>query len=302
MKQQITLGFTLIAYALCSNFALAIGETETNNSFLTRNVFAPGTFVVNGELTPAIDLTQLTPDFTFTDTLDDGAKVSSYSRSGLSLGTPFFAALDNSTNEIDTLLGLFDENDSLIAANDDDSPFGTGLASALGGQVNPDGSINIKVTGVGDENFTGLHDEVGRFDLNIYLGFDRIADVDFFSFTGLTPGVQMTAKITSADFDTTLGLFDDNGILIDWDDDNDDSVVGDLEVLSLLLATVPETGTLNFAVSGYPDLDFVAGSIFEFGQYQLTITQVPIPAAVWLFAGGLLGLIGLGNRNRLNSY
>ena len=43
-------------------------------------------------------------------------------------------------------------------------------------------------------------------------------DVDFFSFSDLAAGDLFFAEITSGDFDTVLGLFDDVGTLIDDDD------------------------------------------------------------------------------------
>lgn len=294
MKLQTKLGVALIAYALSANFASAASETEGNNDFASRNIFAPGTFVVDGELTPLYDLSSLTPDFSYQDTLSANQTLS-FSESGLSSGTPFFAAIDNTASGVDTLLGVFDESNFLLDYNDDGSPLGNELGSIIGNQVNNDGSINLKVTGFNDSNFDGSHTLAGDFALNIYLGFDAIGEVDYLSFTGLTPGAQMKAEITSADFDTTLGLFDDTGNLIASDDD------GGQDTLSLLIATVSSNGVLNFAVSGYPDFDFASGSNNQFGQYQLTLTAVPLPAAVWLFGSGLLGLMGLGNRNHRNA-
>lgn len=293
MKLQKKLGITLIAYALCTHLASAASETEGNNDFASRTIFAPGTFVVDGELTPTTDLSLLTPDFTFHDTLA-ASQIISHLISGQSPDTSFFAAIDNSTSNVDTYLGVFNNTNIQIAGNDDGSPLGGRLGSAIGSQVNSDGTINLQITGCCDD-FAGTHNESGAFNLNVYLGFDSIGEVDFFSFTGLTPGAQMKAKITSADFDTTLGWFDDNGFLIASDDD------GGQEILSQLIATVSNDGVLNFAVSGYPDFDFITGSHNKFGQYQLTLTAVPVPAAVWLFGSGLVGLMGLGNRNRRNA-
>ena len=292
MKLQKRLGVALIAYALCANFALAANETEGNNDFSTRNIFAPGTFVVDGELTP-FDFTSLTPDFSSSYTLVEN-QVISHSELGQVAGRSFFAAIDNTASGVDTMLGVFDGNPTtpaLISSDDDGSPLGDGFASALEGQVNSDGSINLKVTGYGDDTFAGLHTESGEFDLNIYFDLTSTGDIDFLSFTGLTPGALMRAEITSASFDTILGSFEDNGNFIDSDDD------GGLGNLSLLLATVSSNGTLNFAVSGYDDFGFT-GLHPQSGQYQLTLTAVPVPAAVWLFGSGVLGLMGLGNRNR----
>lgn len=37
------------------------------------------------------------------------------------------------------------------------------------------------------------------------------------------------------------------------------------------------------------------------GQLTLTVSAVPVPAAVWLFGSGLLGLVGYSKRNRANA-
>lgn len=294
------LSFAIMTCSLCSNLAFAATETENNNSFASRNILAAGVRVVDGEIPASsiVDLNSLTPDYSYQDSLSPD-QIISHSISGHSPSTPFIAAVDNGTSGVDTILGAYDQNNVLVGSNDDSSPLGDGnplgdgVGSALGGQVNSDGTINLQVTGFPDDDFAGSHDESGDFDLNVYLGVDAIGDVDYFSFTGLQPGAQMKAQITNADFDTTLGLFDNAGNLISSSDDIDD-----LNILSSLIATVDTTGAINLAVSGYPDTDFKLGSSSEFGQYQLALTAVPVPAAVWLFGSGLLGLVGFGRHTR----
>lgn len=290
VKKSLFSGAVIIAYSLFSNIVLADFETESNNNFASRNTFGPGVLIVNGSLEAINDLSQLTPDFTFTGPLQSGL-TNFHTQPSLTAGTLFFGAIDNSASGVDTFLGTFDEFDSLIDTNDDGSPFGDGLADALGGTVNSDGSIRFGVTGCCD-NFDDTHTESGDYDLFVYLGFDQLGngDVDFLSFEGLTPGTVMKAEITSADFDTTLGLFDNAGSLIESDDD------GGFDVLSLLNVVVPVDGILTFAVSGFSDFDFIPGSHDQIGDYQLTLTAVPVPAALWLFGSSMLGLIGLGHR------
>jgi len=36
----------------------------------------------------------------------------------------------------------------------------------------------------------------------------------------------------------------------------------------------------------------------QLGQYGIEISQVPVPAAAWLFCSGLIGLIGISRRKK----
>ena len=43
---------------------------------------------------------------------------------------------------------------------------------------------------------------------------------------------------------------------------------------------------------------FADTSAPQLGQYGIEISQVPVPAAVWLFGSGLIGLAGMTRRNK----
>lgn len=96
-------------------------------------------------------------------------------------------------------------------------------------------------------------------------------ELDFFTFSGLDVGSLFTAEITSAEFDPLLGLLDDSGEILVINDDKADN-----SVLSVLTGRVPESGVLNFAVSGLRDIDLI-GDHFEFGSYSLSLNTVPFP-------------------------
>jgi len=72
--------------------------------------------------------------------------------------------------------------------------------------------------------------------------------VDFFTFSGLDPGSLFTAQINSDVVDPLLGLLDDSGNILAINDDKADN-----SVLSVLTGKVPESGILNFGVSGLRD-------------------------------------------------
>lgn len=104
--------------------------------------------------------------------------------------------------------------------------------------------------------------------VNNVIDFEGFADVDFFTFTGLTPGATFTAKTldpAASNVDTFLGWFNAAGTLLD-DDDN-----GNGSGLSLLSGTVPGNGRVTLAVSGANDLNFDGDHQAE-GAYQLALT------------------------------
>ena len=73
-------------------------------------------------------------------------------------------------------------------------------------------------------------------------------------------------------------------------------------VLPLVLDTAPNTFDStpgNQGIGGSPMLDGpFQGSNFNVNVTSLTVTAVPVPAAVWLFGSGLLGLMGMARRRR----
>ncbi len=103
--------------------------------------------------------------------------------------------------------------------------------------------------------------------------------LDFVGFTGLAPGMPFTAEITSAEFDTMLGLFDGAGALVAYDDE---SGTGSL---SRLAGVVPAGGEVSLCISGWDDAGF-EGFHAESGAYTLELTVVPEPAALSLLAVG----------------
>ena len=280
--------------------AFAASETEGNDTFATRNSFAGGTTTVDGtlELPPKEDA-----DFTFSDTLGLSG-VNSHSVGSQSVGATFLAEIDNLITDPDgdpdpdTVLGRFGTDmmggfGSLITVDDDSSRFGDGFASGLAGSVNSDGTINLKVSGFFDFDFDGGHFESGSYDLFIFT--TSIGDVDFLSFTGLTPGDVFEAQITAGTFDTVLGLFDDTGAFIRYDDD------GGVGTFSKLTDTVDSSGNVHLAVSAFDDSGFDGTHLIE-GRYTQSFNAessgIPEPATLAIFGIGLAGL-GFMRRRRV---
>jgi len=47
-----------------------------------------------------------------------------------------------------------------------------------------------------------------------------------------------------------------------------------------------------------PPNDFAWASEVAFDKVQLTVSAVPVPAAVWLFGSALIGLVGFSKRRK----
>jgi hypothetical protein len=109
------------------------------------------------------------------------------------------------------------------------------------------------------------------YDVYIDNDLGSATDVDFFTFTGLTPGTPFAALTSDPDqlgIDTLLGWFSNLGELIEVDDDDAGGV------LSLIDGIVPENGELTFAVTGFGDDGFI-GQHSEIGAYGLELELNP---------------------------
>lgn len=79
------------------------------------------------------------------------------------------------------------------------------------------------------------------------------------------------------------------------------SIEYSLDGSTWLTATTNASASLTIAVNGGGAIDFRAAGAAVTDQYYIRnadIAVVPVPAAVWLFGSGLLGLAGLARRRR----
>ena len=193
-----------------------------------------------------------------------------FSYGELTPNAPFVAIIDNtiSGQVPDTVLGWMSSPNpfDVIDTDDDSSPLGDGFADALSGVVDPSGNLHLAVSGFDDFDFDGQLDDC---DDEICGGEEfEGGDVDFVTFTGLTPGEFFIAE-TTTDFDSVLGVFGNDGSQLAENDDGGDG--GD----SALGGLVPADGTLNFAVSGFADLGFF-GNHGQNGEYSLSLLTAPL--------------------------
>ena len=59
-----------------------------------------------------------------------------------------------------------------------------------------------------------------------------------------------------------------------------------------------QTGTFILGITGVTSASVITDVAFSFGTGPETVVGVPIPAAVWLFVSGLVGLIGIARRRQ----
>ncbi|MEM9352665.1 MAG: hypothetical protein AAGA92_06610 [Planctomycetota bacterium] len=131
--------------------------------------------------------------------------------------------------------------------------------------------VDTLVPGFPNEyEFTNFDYLSGSYDvvLDNTVSSGGVGDVDFFTFTGLTPGDTFTAETVAVDNfppDTVIGFFPSGSFPTATDDQ------GGVGNLSLLQDTVPANGQVTLAVTGFDDFDFV-GAHPVGGAYDLVLT------------------------------
>lgn len=178
---------------------------------------------------------------------------------------------------------------------------------------NPANAQNI------DAAFGFLPDQVietnSSFDLGIpnatVFGFSGDGTYDYYSFsvgTGASPLQVGQAVFFDTDFaqivglDTQLTLFDTNGVSVLATNDNAPfDGPGDLVSMttnSFLSYTFASAGIYYIRVSQADHHLAYGMPLFNNTTYQLQVSTVPVPAAVWLFGSGVIAMYVLGKRRR----
>jgi len=161
----------------------------------------------------------------------------------------------------------------------------------------------------GDIHLFGARGEVSVFGVTI---IDN-DNADFYSFdasAGNGISINVFTPEGPEEFnDTILGLFDVNGNEIATSD-YDHVAFDEYGYDPKIIYNITETGTYFFALAGWGD-DLYTGDIATDGEstdflYTVEVSNipftapevsnVPVPAAVWLFGTALVGVAGLGRR------
>jgi hypothetical protein len=263
---------TVIVLALA--FTISADADEPNEDFNSATVLTPGVLSVLDELTaanipPGLDTVlgnrNLFGNIDLTD--DDDSPIGNGLASGLfnvptNSGSIDFAVSGfddfdfvgehSESGDYEVFVDVYDFSEELIDS------FSSGMQTLEEGAVDEYSYFDAAWIG-------------GSYDVYIDNGEPVINDVDFFTFTGLTPGMSFAARTSDPDgseIDTFLGWFNSLGELIEFDDDDG----GDLS--SLIEGVVPDGGELTFAVTGCCDEEFV-GQHFKSGAYGLELELNP---------------------------
>ncbi|QDU72077.1 hypothetical protein [Mucisphaera calidilacus] len=201
--------------------------------------------------------------------------------------------------------GTGDPSTGLLDTDDDGSPLGNGVASAIAGTVNPDGSIEVFVSGYpdgldgtdetppfdgsayddGNGNFSG-HGEEG--DYLMYIIFDVADPYEAVDFEYFLPAQELTPDVDFYRWDNepyapgqmvrayTYGYseseYSDLDLMMAVYDDAGNEIAfsddGPFGVDPAVNLVVPIDGVFNIGITGYPDYDFL-GDHSETGSYDL---------------------------------
>jgi len=167
--------------------------------------------------------------------------------------------------------------------------FGTGLAGP-GGTISYDGINTIGANiNIGALTAQGTPINAGTYVTNAILNFDTAANtisiVGDVPGLGIAPTTLLSGSFASSTYTTIPGpgglteIFSGQG--------------PDIKSIALLGALGVPAGT-PFDFFGF-SIESVNGSVIS---TDIVNTAVPVPAAVWLFGSGLLGMVGIARRRR----
>lgn len=270
----------LTAVSLHAIYAATLFAEEPNDTFVQSTILEPGTLSISDDLSPgtgtapdtflgAFDEGGFDPFFNFIADDDDSSTFGNGEASGLTgidinadssirlivtgSGDLFFEGDHSQSGGYKGFVEVFDAGEALI----DEFSFN--------GALQPD---IMDMYTFADSNWLG-----GSYTVNLDNTVDGFTggDVDFFTFTGLTPGAMFSAETSSVGtIDTVLGWYDDAGSLVALDDDSG------LGVWSQLDGVVPTSGQLTFAITGSGDDAFVG----EHAQQEVYSLQLTLDGAV----------------------
>lgn len=158
------------------------------------------------------------------------------------------------------------------------------FTNSFDADINTESGINISTS--------SLHASIlgsGDNSIDFYSFFNPVAGQAFFDID--------YAKDFGGSFDSWIQLYDSSFNLITANDDSAIESGSASNLDSFIEQSLLTAGTYYVAVGSYPNL-----SDIPFGaNYTLHISHasaVPVPAAIWLFASGILALFGLSRKNK----
>ncbi len=287
MSRNNSLVLSAIVTILATVFLSVASATEPNDTFAEATVLSFGTLTVSDTLEGGEPSPDTYLGFFADDTFplppleedDDSSPI------GDGFADAFFGLPVNADGSIPlAVTGCCDDFDGSHGEEGDYELF-VDVFDAGGLLMDSFSTTSTLFPGVIDEfPFADAAWVGGTFDVIIdnTIGFVPGDDpIDYWVFTGLTPGTEYVAEITGSDFDPILALLAADGSVIETDDDDG---VG---LLSLLGFLVPASGEVTLAVTGFADFD-LEELHSEVGFYDLSLSiAVPEPTTVVSLIVGL---------------
>ena len=203
-----------------------------------------------------------------------------------------------------TLTGVTDSNgatvtsDWLVEASGDgfvDTDV-FGVASADGNFVPAVGSLSISDSVTQSSSAFGSATNGFAWtdtltDLNIFVGNTSGQDLTFsFSYTALTSAVATTATVgDKATANATIDMLDDLGLV---------NIFAEADAAAIFGTTLSDASKNIGGIFAFTLMDGGFNNINGFVDSIGSAEAVPVPAAIWLFGSGLLGLVGIARRKQ----
>jgi hypothetical protein len=152
--------------------------------------------------------------------------------------------------------------------------------------------------------------ELGDFDIgnntiigSVYGSQTETADFDNFAFS-ITPGQQLTSltlnfSTTGASIRGSFRRIQDDGssdVVLWWGTDFY-GPANNLDFFSLAGIDSLPTGHYAVLMSAFTSSSYPGQEIVDY-QWEFQVSEVPLPAAAWLFLSGFIGLIGIARRRK----
>ncbi|MEO0985801.1 MAG: hypothetical protein AAFY20_09645 [Cyanobacteria bacterium J06639_14] len=298
---------SLFSFSQLSNISLALaillGLTLSANAQTLQNIDAAPNDRFSDRITIEADeagairlVGQLdAPDpsefiYETTATLIPG-QVDTFTISDLPPSQPLLIFMEMESDQATAVLGLYDTDDNLVTLgygyySSAFNPYPTVINA-----VPASGTIQLKVSGQGDDNFDGNieyydyytycenpegcepfavapHGQTGEYTISMLVGHaETQGDIDFFTISGLTPGHVFTVAESAFEYGLKIGWMADDGTVI--------ARSSYLETgREQLGGIVPASGEVHLVVTAYEDYDFQGGHTLS-GDYLLEVETRP---------------------------